>query len=275
MIIITLAVVTTTITADAVVVYNYHPMRNLSSQYLIPTNDTSLIFLNEDHQQAYAFVRNGSLGLILPYSITDLILARAKLSGYISTGNVTVSLFSTFMNIEIFSVSNISLKNLSEHEIRAINLLSWNNNGPDIGRIYISDNIDGNVVMGNLSAVESAIYSYRMGINGSSEALRDLNESAEISIFLNYVGNGIASAAVNHTGDRTYLRIHFTSTGNMTKFMEYYELLLLQYMVPPLPMKTIGQSTIEIIFTGSFYSFLSFLSSYWNLIQQYRNGNVL
>ncbi|PYB68441.1 hypothetical protein DMB44_03615 [Thermoplasma sp. Kam2015] len=275
MTIITLAVVTTTITAEAVVVDNYHYMRNLSPQSLIPTNDTSLIFLNEDHQQVYAFVRNGSLGLILPYSITDLILARAKLSGYMSMGNITVSLFSTYMNIEIFSISNISLKNLSENEIRAIDLLSWNNNGPHIERIYISDNIDGNVVMGNLSAVESAIYSYRMGINGSSETLSDLNKSAGISIFLNYVGNGIASVGVNHTADRTYLFIHFTSTGNMTKFMEYYQLLLLQYMVPPLPMKTIGQSTIEIIFSGSFYSFLSFLSSYWNLIQQYRNGNVL
>lgn len=151
----------------------------------VPFNSELVSEIHINSTTAYVFMINGSAGIILPFSVSELKLA-SNMTQSNSSSQIQVSDYSSYLSHDVYSIANFSLSSfgISGFSMNStfLSILTGFFSGNN-SVFYASDAGTAGMVIGNLTAVESSISSSTSGNTFSSSATSYLDPSSNYSFF--------------------------------------------------------------------------------------------
>ncbi len=173
----------------------------------IPSESQLVLEGHMNSSSLYLFEDNGSIGLILPFTISELQLL-SNTSSSPSGQHISIGQYSSYLTKSIYAVNNFSAL-ISGFGLRSVNsslismasaALAGTNN-----TFYATDAGGAGMVLGNISAVKSSIASTQSGSTFVSSSSKYLDGSSNYTFYyrpgnisqINYVTGNISDGHSN------------------------------------------------------------------------------
>lgn len=188
----------------------------------VPAGSSFVVQGHFNSTQIYAFMNNGSIGAVLPLTVSDLQLLVNSTQNN-SSAAMTISQYNTYDSQQVYRISNLDLSYLAGNSyIPVPEFFSFTTSLPALlnGTVYASDAGTSMMVAGNLSAVENSISASRSGNTFIGTGSQYMDDTSNYSFY--YAPSNFSSVkSISGNVSNGYTHV-FVALSNNTSLGSYY-----------------------------------------------------